>query len=218
MNLTGRVIKTIADMAKTVDDLTPGFIDVWGVAGKFAKPVVEGGLKGGINVANKLVGGIVKANENKVVRKIGKATAKTTGYAAAEVKNVGSGINKAANILKGKEMPRLNKVVGDVTGKDFNGKKWGAMIKESEDSIMFGHKATALGSTVLVGVGLSQGVLSAGKEFNKERQGINVGSAMNAPINNYAVGPTMGNSYANNAGATGDLAFALHNQRKTGIL
>lgn len=62
----------------------------------------------------------------------------------------------------------------------------------------------------------------AGREFVNMYRGSNDGRLYtNAPVNTYAqqmASTQVGHSYAYNAGAVGDLVFALHNQRHDGIM
>lgn len=216
MNLFGRVVKTIGEVGATASKHAPGVTEkLIRPAGSLVGKTIGGIGKGSVKALGGAVKGVNRAIESGAGKRAGKAAANTIGTAAAEMRNVGSGINKAAKVLEGKELPKVNKVLHDVTGKNFNGKKWGAMVKKSDDAVIFGHKATALGSSVIVAGGLAAGAVGAVKEFNDSRVGRNTGSTTNAPTNTYA---TMGNSYANNAGATGDLVLALNDQRKTGIL
>jgi hypothetical protein len=90
-----------------------------------------------------------------------------------------------------------------------------ALMRDNPDSVLLGKSVTGLGIGVLTVGGAVSGGVEGVKEVINARRGVDAGTSRNAPENTYA---TMGASYANNGGATGDLAFALSNQRKTGIL
>lgn len=90
------------------------------------------------------------------------------------------------------------------------------LLKRSDKSLL-GVKATWKGMALAVPGALALGSPKAVKTFMDQRKGTNNGYLYtNTPMNTY--GQAMGNSYANNAGATGDLVFALHNQRHSGII
>ena len=94
-----------------------------------------------------------------------------------------------------------------------------ALFKRDETSVLLGAKATKLGVGVIAAGSFIAGTPKAANTFVEMQKGRNDGSVRtNTPVNNYAQTGQMGHSYANNAGATGDLVFALHNQRHTGIL
>lgn len=93
-----------------------------------------------------------------------------------------------------------------------------APFERSEDSLFLGAKAKKGTALLFVAGSVVAGTPKAGREFINMHKGQHDGQLYkNAPINTYSQGPTMGNSYARNAGATGDLVFALHNQRHSGL-
>lgn len=98
-----------------------------------------------------------------------------------------------------------------------------AMFRRDEASALLGVKATPFGIGVIGAGMLIAGTGKAANDFMEMQKGTNDGTLRsNAPINTYAQGQQVsgqqiGHSYANNAGATGDLVFALHNQRHNGI-
>lgn len=98
-----------------------------------------------------------------------------------------------------------------------------ALFRRDESSVLLGAKATPLGVGVIGAGMLIAGTGKAANNYMQSLRGANDGTLRtNAPINTYALGQQvsgqrMGHSYANNAGATGDLVFALHNQRHDGI-
>ena len=132
-------------------------------------------------------------------------------------------VNNAAGVLTGgfniKPLNQgLNKLLN--TNK-FDGKKWGALVKNNPNAILTGKSLTGLGTIAVVGAGTVIAAGDATRDHLRARAGASTGLASNAPVNTYSgdqTFPTMGASYANNAGATGDLALSLHRQRHTGIL
>ena len=97
------------------------------------------------------------------------------------------------------------------------------LIKEVPyEKSLLGRKVTKGGLLLAGGIGVGIGMAKGTKEQIINRQGSNDGRIYKptpAMVNPYqlssqiANGASMGNAYANNAGATGDLVFALHNNR-----
>lgn len=124
-------------------------------------------------------------------------------------------LNDGLNNTIGKANGKINKVLKTNMKTDFSGHRFGALLKDSDDSLVFGKKATKLGTGLVVGAGAVMGTKDAVVDRIHQQRGTTVGSANNAPVNTYAY---QGASYADNAGATGDLALSLHRQRHSGIL
>jgi len=83
-------------------------------------------------------------------------------------------------------------------------------IKKTPGQGVMGYKATGLGMGLLIAGNAGIGVKQAGQQFNAGRRGQGGQTMQNAPT-----APTMGGgAYANNGGATGDLALALHKLRR----
>lgn len=85
------------------------------------------------------------------------------------------------------------------------------LIKSAPDYSVLGVKTTAFGTAVAVGAGFASGVPGALTTYNKNRQGTNYDSQATS------VAPRTP-AYSNNAGATGDLVFALNNLRHGGMM
>ena len=97
----------------------------------------------------------------------------------------------------------------------YTGRRIGQILKDSDESVLLGKKATKFGVGVIAAGGAVMSAKDAVVDKMHAQQGRVVGSAGNAPVNNYAY---QGASYADNAGATGDLVLSMHRQRHSGIL
>ena len=154
---------------------------------------------------------------------VGQKVGKHIGMAGSAVATDVKAVNNAAGVLTGgfniKPLNQgLNKLLN--TNK-FDGKKWGALVKNNPNAVLTGKSLTGLGTIAVVGAGTVIAAGDATRDHLRARAGASTGLASNAPVNTYSgdqTFPTMGASYANNAGATGDLALSLHRQRHTGIL
>jgi hypothetical protein len=154
---------------------------------------------------------------------VGAKVGKHIGMAGSAVATDVKAVNNAAGIVTGgfniKPLNQgLNKLLN--TNK-FDGKKWGALVKNNPNAVLTGKSLTGLGTIAVVGAGTVIAAGDAAGDHLRARAGVNTGLASNAPVNTYSgdqTFPTMGASYANNAGATGDLALSLHRQRHSGIL
>lgn len=85
----------------------------------------------------------------------------------------------------------------------------GQLLRRSNDSLI-GYKTTGLGTAVAMTGAFAMGVPSAVEEYNTSRQGQFAGTYQMGAIPGLV---PQGHAYANNAGATGDLVFALNNNR-----
>ena len=154
---------------------------------------------------------------------VGTKVGKHVGMAGSAVATDVKAVNNAAGILTGgvniKPLNQgLNKLLN--TNK-FDGKKWGALVKNNPNAVLTGKSLTGLGTIAVIGAGTVIAAGDATRDHLRARVGASTGLASNAPVNTYSgdqTFPTMGASYANNAGATGDLALSLHRQRHSGIL
>ena len=97
----------------------------------------------------------------------------------------------------------------------YTGRRIAQVLKDSDESILFGKKATKFGTSIIVGAGAIVGTKDAVQDRLRKQQGQYTGTSGNAPVNTYAY---QGASYADNAGATGDLVLSMHRQRHSGIL
>lgn len=169
----------------------------------------------GIDKLRKLGAGVGKFGGG-VAGQVGEAanniafSAKALGKAASGVEL--TGYNNARNgIRKG-----INKVLGtNLDTTKFDGHRFGALIKDSDQSILTGKRITGAGTLVLMGGAGIMGAKEAVVNEYHNRQGQMTGVYSNAPTQGF---DQMGASYADNAGATGDLALSLHRQRHSGIL
>ena len=200
-------------------------------AGKFAEKALTGSAKFVFGGKEKVLHSMIdKANDGLIAAGKGVGKFKNTDW--KKIGGIASNQAKLAGQAVGADVKALNNIAGAVTGGITipglakNGKinKFvkGAtsLIKDDPDTI-FGKRFTKMGGLIVGGVALGVSAKDAAERKIRGHAGQNMGLASNAPINTYAgdqTFPTMGASYANNAGATGDLALSLHRQRHTGIL
>lgn len=185
-------------------------------AGKIVGKTATTGFKTAVNIGNAGIKGVGKL-WNADWKKIG---------------SIASNQAKLAGQAVGTDVKALNNIAGAVTGgftipglaKDGKINKFvksaSAFVRDDPDTI-FGKRFTKMGGLVVGGIALGVSAKDAAERRIHAQAGQSMGLASNAPINTYAgdqTFPTMGASYANNAGATGDLALSLHRQRHTGIL
>jgi hypothetical protein len=226
LGLSGRLTKlaysAVMGGAKLAKKAGPTAGKIISGSGKVIGKTAVGGFKAGVNATNSGIGFINKlkgVNWQGVGAKVGKHVGMAGSAIATDVKAV----NNAAGILTGgfniKPLNQgLNKLLN--TNK-FDGKKWGALVKNNPNAVLTGKSLTGLGTIAVVGAGTIIAAGDAAGDHLRARAGVNTGLASNAPVNTYSgdqTFPTMGASYANNAGATGDLALSLHRQRHSGIL
>ena len=226
LGLGGRLTKlaysAVMGGAKLAKKAAPAAGKVLSGSGKIIGKTAVGGFKAGVNATNSGIGLI---NKLKGVdwQGVGAKVGKHIGMAGSAVATDVKAVNNAAGILTGgfniKPLNQgLNKLLN--TNK-FDGKKWGALVKNNPNAILTGKSLTGLGTIAVVGAGTVIAAGDATRDHLRARAGQSTGLASNAPINTYSgdqTFPTMGASYANNAGATGDLALSLHRQRHSGIL
>ena len=200
------VVKELGDNV-----IVPGLSFLGGTAGKIGKHTIDFSA----DTINKLsqvdFEGIGKSLYGKG-KKIGKSTlsglideAERTGYTLELFRSALLGDAPLTTALFGEE---------NIASKLLKGT---AILKRDESSLLLGMKFTGLGTALAVPGALMAGTPKAVKTYMDLHRGTSDNRIYtNAPINTY--GQALGNSYANNAGATGDLVFALHNQRHTGII
>ena len=226
LGLGGRLTKlaysAVMGGAKLAKKAAPTAGKVISGSGKIIGKTAVGGFKAGVHATNSGIGLINKlkgVDWQGVKTTVGKHAGMAGSAIATDVKAV----NNAAGILTGgvniKPLNQgLNKLLN--TNK-FDGKKWGALVKNNPNAVLTGKSLTGLGTIAVVGAGTVIAAGDATRDHLRARAGVSTGLASNAPINTYSgdqTFPTMGASYANNAGATGDLALSLHRQRHSGIL
>lgn len=180
------------------------------------------GFKAASNLGNagfKTAGKLAGADWDKIGSNIGKHVGMMGQVAATDLK----GINNTLGVLTGgvKVQPLNNGLNKLLKTNKFKDMRLGQIIKDDPDAVLFGKRFTKLGAVGVAGITLGVSAKDAMQNRIRAQAGANTGLASNAPVNTYAQDqtfPTMGASYANNAGATGDLALSLHRQRHTGIL
>lgn len=218
----GGTLKSAGGLGKKV--MGEGAKKVGGAAGKG----VVGGFKGVAKVGKGITGAIRKGIESDIGTKTLTATGKFAGSMANNLENDIRGINNILGTATGGFSAKpLTNAMGDMAD-SLNSKfklkldsnairdhRFMKLIKDSDDSLLLGKRATALGGTILVAGSGVMATKDAVSSKLHELPGPNTGFSSNAPTNNYAY---QGASYADNAGATGDLALALHRQRHSGIL
>lgn len=189
--------------------------------GETAAPLLGKGVEKGINAgkkaAVKVTGKAADFLTSEGPKKFASRAGKFTAQAARDIEYTAEGVN---NILgwatNGKEIKTLNKGLNKMLDTNrFDGHRYFQLLKDSEDSILLGKRATKLGAGVILTGGAIMGTKDAVSERLQAQRGTVVGSAGNAPVNNYAY---QGASYADNAGATGDLVLNMHRQRHGGFL
>lgn len=179
------------------------------------------GLKGIAGKIGSFLGKIAEENETgnfkkSVIKNAGRA-GRVGGHLARDLEDVAVGIdNILGTATNGFEAKRFNDVRNKMFKTDkYTGRRIGQLLKDSDESIILGKKATKLGTTLVVGAGAIVGTKDAIEDRVRKQQGRYTGTSGNAPTNTYAY---QGASYADNAGATGDLVLSMHRQRHTGIL
>lgn len=223
--LTDRIITNIVRAGRFALNSVPYLKSVADPALKKAGSVIGNGGTAGIKgIAGKIgsfLGKVAEEKETgnfkkKVIKNAGRA-GRVGGHLARELEDVAVGIDNIIGIgTNGYEAKRFNDVRNKIfkTNK-YTGRRIGQLLTDSDESIIFGKKATKLGTTLIVGAGAVIGTKDAIEDRVRKQQGRYTGTSGNAPTNTYAY---QGASYADNAGATGDLVLSMHRQRHTGIL
>ena len=186
-----------------------------GAYNKIVKPIGKAAfnttLKTGA-VASQAAAGVV--DNSDTIKKVGKAVfngAKTVGT------EVGTGvIHEGSAFLQA----GVNAAIG--LGKGLE--KMGLVKQVPLDKSLIGWKLTGTGKTALFAGAFAVNAVGASKDYLTEgRTGRNDGQLYRLTpqmVNPYEISqqmassPSIGNAYANNAGATGDLVFALDNNNK----
>lgn len=227
LGFVGRLVKMGTGLTQAAKGAT-------GMAGKaltsdFAKKLYQipgktavGGFKAASNIGKWGFGAGLKI-KNADWGKIGTTAGKHVGMMGQVAATDLKGINNTLGVLTGgvKVQPLNNGLNKLLKTNKFKDMRLGQLIKDDPDALLFGKKFTKLGAVGVAGVGAVVATKDAMQNRIRAQAGVNTGLASNAPVNTYAQDqtfPTMGASYANNAGATGDLALSLHRQRHTGIL
>lgn len=221
MGILNRLAQLAPAGKKTIESLTDNVLKpVAGKAGNIAGNLLGKAFGVSVDAANNL---------SKVDWKtIGKAAKKKTGYVGGvgiaslwdELENTGNALSLFKHQLLG-DAPISTAFLGE-DSKITKTLKHTGLFRRDDTSLITGVKATKLGVGILSAGALVANTPRAGREFVNMYRGNNDGMLYtNAPINTYAqqmANTPVGHSYAYNAGATGDLVFALHNQRHDGIM
>lgn len=216
MGLLNRLSKLGPVIGRVVDASTKSVISpVFGKAGE----VLGKSLNVVGAIGSEAVNGLSSLNYRQIgknIKNTGKSISASVGEAALdEVDHIGKGFSLFSKQLLG-DAPLTTNYLGPDSRVTKLAKKT-ALLKRDESSILLGVKATGLGTALAFPAALAAGTPKAANAFVDMYKGSNDGQLYtNAPINTY--GKALGNSYADNAGATGDLVFALHNQRHSGIV
>ena len=175
------------------------------------------GAEGGLSFFEKVSTKAVEMGEKGTVKKLASNAGKFTGHLASDVETTFRGVNNIAGILtNGYEAKGFNAARNKLFNTNkYTGRRIAQVLKDSDESILFGKKATKFGTSIIVGAGAIVGTKDAVQDRLRKQQGQYTGTSGNAPVNTYAY---QGASYADNAGATGDLVLSMHRQRHTGIL
>ena len=175
------------------------------------------GAEGGLSFFEKVSTKAVEMGEKGTVKKLANNAGKFTGHLASDVETTFRGVNNIAGILtNGYEAKGFNAARNKLFNTNkYTGRRIAQILKDSDESILFGKKATKFGTSIIVGAGAIVGTKDAVQDRLRKQQGQYTGTSGNAPVNTYAY---QGASYADNAGATGDLVLSMHRQRHSGIL
>lgn len=175
------------------------------------------GAKGGLNFLSKVSTKAVEIGEKDTIKKVASNAGKFSAHLANDVEMTIRGANNIAGVLtNGYEAKGFNAARNKILNTNkYTGRRIGQILKDSDESVLLGKKATKFGVGVIAAGGAVMSAKDVVVDKMHAQQGRVVGSAGNAPVNNYAY---QGASYADNAGATGDLVLSMHRQRHSGIL
>ncbi len=222
----GQVLRSVGHAMPTVKRMSSAAGKAGGkAAGVVGKKAVEGTVEAASKFSN--LAANVAIHSDDYAHSVGKFM----GAIAGEVNITAKGINNiAGKATGGFQSERGNKLLTNTVGKvkgginkvfetdlktDYTDTRFFAMLKDSDDSLFFGKKATVFGAGILATGATIMSAKEGIEDKIRRQQGTSYGTASNAPVNTYAY---QGASYADNAGATGDLALSLHRQRHSGIL
>ena len=175
------------------------------------------GAEGGLNFFERVSTKAVEIGEKGTVKKLANNAGKFSAHLASDVETNIRGVNNIAGVLtNGYEAKGFNAARNKLLNTNkYTGRRIGQILKDSDESVLLGKRATKFGVGVIAVGGAVMSTKDAVADKIHAQQGRVVGSAGNAPVNNYAY---QGASYADNAGATGDLVLSMHRQRHSGIL
>ena len=175
------------------------------------------GAEGGLKFFEKASTKAVEIGEKGTIKKLASNAGKFAGHLANDVETTFRGANNIAGILtNGYEAKGFNAARNKLFNTNkYTGRRIAQILKDSDESVLLGKRATKFGVAIIATGGAIMSTKDAAVDRLHAQQGRVVGTASNAPVNNYAY---QGASYADNAGATGDLVLSMHRQRHSGIL
>ena len=175
------------------------------------------GAEGGLKFFEKASTKAVEIGEKGTIKKLASNAGKFAGHLANDVETTFRGANNIAGILtNGYEAKGFNAARNKLFNTNkYTGRRIAQILKDSDESVLLGKRATKFGVAIIATGGAIMSTKDAAVDRLHAQQGRVVGTAGNAPVNNYAY---QGASYADNAGATGDLVLSMHRQRHSGIL
>ena len=196
---------------------------ILGGIGKTGAFIAKGATKGfqkTADIAAKIIGKTETVADGRSIfemgKDIGKAAGKTVGkagsYVAAEA---GAQMNYAhffGQQLTGKA-PFTSAMLGTNHPVTKFMKATAPLMRDPDQRNLIGYKLTGIGKGLVIGGAIMAGAKDATVQFNNSRVGSNDGMVYNNSLQANSQGNTwqsMQHNYLNNAGATGDLGFALH--------
>ena len=214
--MVGRIVQALTGVMRLAEDHGPGLIRAGIKAGsKVGKFVGDGAvsgiktaLKGGAAGTGKFQQFLQNGGPGKIKNNLGKFG----GYAARDIDDTLKGMN---NILGkttgGVEIKSWNKLRNTILDTNkYDGARSFKILRDADDSILLGKRFTKGAMGVAIAGSAVMGLAEGTGRKIRERSGVMTGVAGNAPVNNYAY---QGASYADNAGATGDLVLNMHSNR-----
>lgn len=214
--MMGRIIQALTGLTRLVEDNSAGIIKgAMKIGGKAGKFIGDSAVFGGKKILGGAAAGTGKFHQflqKGGPGKIKNAAGKFGGYAARDIDDTIRGMNnvlgKATGGVEIKGWNNLRNKMLDTN--KYTGRKSFAILKDANDSIILGKRLTTGAAIGAVGISGVMGVADGTRNKIRERAGVMTGVSGNAPTNNYAY---QGASYADNAGATGDIVLNMHANR-----
>ena len=214
--MMGRIIKALTGVHRLIDDVSPlvkaGASKVGKKGGEIIGDGAVGGIKGLQKAAAKATGKFSDFLEKGGPQSIKTRVGNFGGYLARDIDDTIRGTNNIiGKATGGVELKGWNKLRNTVLDTNkYNGARSFRILKDADDSIILGKRLTFGAATIAVGGSAVMGVADGTRRKIQERSGVMTGVSGNAPVNNYAY---QGSSYADNAGATGDIVLNMHRNR-----
>lgn len=211
-------------LGKIFENVAYTAMEVGKVGGKATGKIAKAGFKGATHIGNKVMDGVeaaAKVDKRAMVRKMNRNVkefgANTVDNALtndASYMRIGKagGISNKLNLLD--EVATHTRAAGNAAyniGAGFkipftNGKRTPALFKASDDSLI-GLRATGFGKTAMIGGAMIAGTPRGVQTAFEDRRGF-------ADQQSVGHSPGYAPAYTQNAGATGDLVFALNDLRR----